>query len=204
MLKIGVTGGIGSGKSTVCRIFKNLGVPVFTSDTVGKVLMDSDSQLKQQIMAEFGKDMYDSSGNLDRQRMANLIFNDNEAMQDLSDMVHPKVKKAFIAWCGQHEKKPYIIQEAAILFESGHYHDMDKIITVFCSQEERIRRVMERDNTNRELVLKRMRFQYSDEERNKLADFIIINEGDEDLLPQVMGLHEIFLNENQNVKTIFR
>ena len=204
MLKIGVTGGIGSGKSTVCNIFRNLGVPIFTSDDEGKRLMNTDAELRKQIKAAFGNDTYTSSNEIDRERMANLVFNDNQALMELSNLVHPKVRKAFEDWCIQYEKRPYVIKEAAILFESGHYHDMDKIINIFAPKEERILRVMERDHITKDEVLKRMRFQYTDEERNRLADFIIINEEEQDLLPQVMELHEIFLNEKQNGKTIFK
>lgn len=197
MLRIGVTGGIGSGKSTICNIFKNLGVPIFTSDEVGKEILSNDESVKQEVMKKFGKDMYNAQGDLDRERLASLVFNDQEALNDLNTIVHPKVSEAFDLWCQEHEKSPYVIKEAAILLESGAYHDLDKIIHVFAPKDERIKRVMKRDGVSEEQVKKRMRFQYSDEERNNLADFIIMNEPNKDMLPQVMELHELLLNEKK-------
>lgn len=195
MLKIGITGGIGSGKTTICNIFKNLGVSIFNSDEHGRDLLNSDKQVKKQIVKLFGKDMYMSDGKIDRPRLAAVIFSDPNAMEKVTEIIHPKVQERFKKWCIKHEREPYILKEAAILFESGHYHDLDKIINVFAPKEDRIQRVMERDGVIEEEVKKRMRFQYSDEERNKLADFIIMNEDRNELLPQIMELHEIFLNE---------
>lgn len=203
MLKIGITGGIGSGKSTVCNILKNLGVPIFDSDAEARKLLNENQELIDQVISNFGKDMYNAQGQLDRVRMANLVFNDPQSLEKLTSFVHPKVNERFEEWMLDHEHKSYVVKEAAILFESGNYHDLDKIINVFAPKEVRIKRVIKRDGSMKQNVEKRMRFQYTDEERNKLADFIIINEKLEDLLPQVMELHEIFLNEKQNEKTIF-
>lgn len=197
MLKVGVTGGIGSGKSTVCNIFKNLGVPVFHSDDEGKRILNHDPKAKAEVRRSFGKDMYNSRGELDRARLASLVFNDPQSLEDLNAIVHPKVLAAYDAWCQKHERSPYVIKEAAILFESGAFHHLDKIINVFAPKEDRVKRVLARDGVTEEQVRKRMRFQYSDEERNSLADFIIMNENDVDLLPQVMELHEILLNEKK-------
>lgn len=197
MLKIGVTGGIGSGKSTVCNILKNLGVPVFTSDDVGRQVLNEDDEVKKQVKKAFGSDTYDSHGLIDRERMANLVFNDPKALGILNGIVHPKVKEAFEEWCLDYEKSPYVVKEAAILLETGAYHDLDKVVNVFAPLEDRIKRVMKRDGVNEDYVKKRMRFQYSDEERNELADFIIMNEEGIDLLPHVMELHEILLNEKK-------
>ena len=196
MLKIGVTGGIGSGKSTVCNIFQNLGVKVFYSDIEARELLNKDEELIAEVKERFGSDMYNSEGELDRQRMSKLVFNSPKSLEELSSLVHPKVNEAFENWLLQNEKRPYVLKEAAILFESGNYHDLDKIINVFAPREERIKRVTKRDGVGREEVERRMRFQYSDKEKNDLADFIIVNERESELLPQVMELHEIFLNEN--------
>lgn len=195
MLKIGVTGGIGSGKSTVCNIFRNLGVPIFTSDEVGREILNTSEEVKKEVRQSFGKDMYDADGNLDRVRMARLVFSDPVALNKLNSIVHPRVQAKFEQWQKYHESKSYIIKEAAILFETGVYHDLDKVITVFAPKEVRLERVMKRDGAIKEEVLKRMRFQYSDEERNRLADYIIMNEDEKDLLSQVMELNEIFINE---------
>ncbi|MEQ8908869.1 MAG: dephospho-CoA kinase [Vicingaceae bacterium] len=199
MQKIGVTGGIGSGKSTVCRIFKNLGVPVFIADVEGKKILNSNEKAKKQVINIFGKDMYTATGEIDRKRMAQLVFNDPRELEKLNGIVHPLVSDRFEAWCEEHEHSPYVIKEAAILFESGAYHGLDKVINVFAPKEQRIGRIKKRDDTTKEEVLKRMRFQYSDEERNELSDLIIMNEDgkEEELLPQIMELHEILLNETR-------
>lgn len=197
MLKVGITGGIGSGKTTVCNLFSNLGVKIFYADLEGRKLLNEDEELKNEVRKHFGKDMYHLHGALDRERMASLVFNDSSALEKLSALVHPKVNAVFNKWLELHQNKPYILKEAAILFETGYFHDLDKVITVFAPKEERIKRVMQRDGVTKEQVEKRIRHQYTDEERNKLADYIILNEGDLDLLPQVMELHDIFLNENQ-------
>lgn len=203
MLKIGITGGIGSGKSTVCNILKNLGVPVFSSDDAGKFLLNNDDYLKTQIKKIFDEDMYTSTGRLDRERMAKLVFNNPDELQKLNELVHPKVKAEFDSWCKKNDKRPYVVKEAAILFETGLYRELNKMVTVFCSKEERIRRIMKRDNTTKGQIEKRMIQQITDDERNKLADYILINDGVEDLLPQVMELHELLLNEHTKDKVIF-
>lgn len=203
MLKVGITGGIGSGKSTVCNLLKNLGVPVFTSDTVGRFLLNNDSELKKQIKLRFDSDMYTANGELDRERMAQLVFNNPEELKKLNSLVHPRVKAEFDSWCFKNANKPYVVKEAAILFETGLHKELDKIVTVFCPKSIRIERIIKRDNTSREAIEKRMLNQYTDEERNDLADFIIMNDGKEDILPQVMELHEIFLNEKKNDKILF-
>ena len=197
MLRIGLTGGIGSGKTSVSNILKNLGVPIFSSDEMGRKILNEDPKAKEEVEDAFGTDMYNSDGSLDRKRMANLVFNDPTSLVELNAIVHPKVNDAFEKWCTDHEKSPYIIKEAAILLETGAYHDLDKIVNVFAPRELRIERVMRRDKVSRDDVLKRMRFQYSEEERNELADFIVMNEKDTDLLPQVMEMHEILLNEKK-------
>lgn len=203
MLKVGITGGIGSGKSTVCNILKNLGVPVFTSDEVGRYLLNNDVHLKKQVKETFDSDMYTSSGELDRERMARLVFNNPEELEKLNSMVHPRVKAEFDSWCKKNEKRAYVVKEAAILFESGQYQDLDKVVTVFCPKDIRIERVKNRDGVSVEQIEGRMMHQISDEERNELSDFIVVNDGKEELLPQVMELHELFLNEDTKTKSLF-
>lgn len=199
MLKIGITGGMGSGKSTVCNIFRNLGVPIFTADDEGKRLLNEDPTVRKQIVEMFGKDMYTSEGLIDRKRMGQLVFNSPVDLEKLNGVIHPKVKSAFEEWAELRQQRPYVIKEAAILFETGYSQDLDKIINVFAPKEQRIHRIVKRDGSNIEDVKRRMRFQFSDEERNELADFIIINEDDmqDNLLPQVMELHEVFLSEQK-------
>ncbi|MDC1452317.1 dephospho-CoA kinase [Vicingaceae bacterium] len=203
MLKVGITGGMGSGKSTICNILKNLGVPVFSADDVGKKLLNNDENLKSQIIKKFDSDMYTSTGVIDRERMAKLVFNNPDELKKLNELIHPRVKTEFENWCKKNEKKPYAVKEAAILFETRQHKELDKMVTVFCPKEERIRRIIKRDEVTQDSVEKRMLHQYSDAERNALADFIIINDGYEDILPQVMELHELLLNEYTRDKALF-
>ncbi len=199
MLKVGITGGIGSGKSTACNMFRNLGVPIFTADVVGKQILNEDAAVKKQVIRTFGEDMYTAEGKIDRQRMAQLVFNDPNELEKLNEIVHPKVNEAFEQWVEKNAKAPYVLKEAAILFETGNYYTLDKIINVFASKAQRIERIKKRDDVSEADVLKRMRFQFSDAERNKMADFILMNEdgNEEELLPQIMELHEILLNETK-------
>lgn len=203
MLKIGVTGGIGSGKSTVCNIFKNLGVPVFNSDLVSREVVDTDKEIQQKIRKEFGDDMFFSDGKLDRKRMSQLVFNDKKSLEKLNAIVHPVVKSRFEKFCQEHHKRPYVIKEAAILFESNTHQQLDKVINVFTPKELRIKRVLQRDDITVEKLEKIMRSQYPDELKNELSDHIIVNEDLDDLLPQVMELHELFLNKADAESIIF-
>jgi len=203
MLKVGITGGIGSGKSTICNVLKNLGVPIFSSDDVGKQLLNNDDNLKRLIKKTFDSDMFTSTGSLDRERMAKLVFNNPDELKKLNELVHPRVKAEFDSWCKKNEKRPYVVKEAAILFETGQHKELDKMVTVFCPKEERIQRILKRDDTTQGSIEKRMIHQFSDAERNALADYIILNDGKEDLLPQVMELHELLLNEYTKHKAIF-
>jgi dephospho-CoA kinase len=193
MLKVGLTGGIGSGKSTVSQVFINLGVPVFNSDLVARNIVNTNSKAIKKIKSAFGDYLYDS-GELDRKALAAIVFTNPDALEQLNSIVHPLVGESFNKWCEKHASAPYIIKEAAILFESGAHQNLDRIITVYTKKEERIRRIMARDNVSAEDVEHRMNNQWTDETRNKLADFIIINDDKDKLLPQVMELHEVLLN----------
>ncbi|NBG67289.1 dephospho-CoA kinase [Acidiluteibacter ferrifornacis] len=193
MLKVGLTGGIGSGKSTVSQVFINLGVPVFNSDMVARNIVNTNSKAIKKIKSAFGEHLYDS-GELDRKALAAIVFTNPDALEQLNSIVHPLVGESFNKWCEKHASAPYIIKEAAILFESGAHQNLDRIITVYTKKEERIRRIMARDNVSAEDVEHRMNNQWTDETRNKLADFIIINDDKDKLLPQVMELHEVLLN----------
>lgn len=196
MLKIGVTGGIGSGKSTVCNIFRNLGVPVFDSDQASRDLVNEDPAIKSALRKTFGSDMFFQDGNLDRKRLARLVFNNPPELEKLNAIIHPVVFGKFEEFCEKNKKSKYLIKEAAILFETSTHKNLDKIINVYAPKELRIERVLKRENTSREQVEKIMRFQYSDEVKNKLSDYIIVNENIDDLLPQVMEIHEFLLSES--------
>lgn len=187
MLKIGITGGIGSGKSTVCRVFSVLGIPVFEADSVAKKLMITDKGIREKLVNLFGSAVYLPDQTIDRKFLAGIVFKDPSLLAQLNGIVHPVVRKTFFDWC-EKQQSPYIIHEAAILFESGFYKMMDKTITVVTSENERIRRVMKRDGITLELVKERIKNQWSDEERVKLANFVIGNNDDQLIIPQIIEI----------------
>ena len=187
MLKIGITGGIGSGKSTVCRVFSVMGIPVFEADKVARKLMDTDEEIHEKLVRLFGTAVYLPDQTVNRKYLAGIVFKDPSLLTKLNEIVHPVVRKTFFDWCEKQES-PYIIHEAAILFESGFYKMMDKTITVVTSEDERIHRVMKRDGITMELVKERIKNQWSDEERIKLADFVIGNNDDQLIIPQIIEI----------------
>lgn len=170
---IGLTGGIGSGKTTVAKYFSALGIPIYIADDEARLIMQS-SEVINSIKSTFGYAVFDDVV-LKREKLAEIVFNDPEKLKLLNAIVHPKVKEHFDHWLLIHNKDPYIVYEAAILFESGRYKECDFIITVTAPIETRIQRVIQRDNISREDVLKRMNFQWKDEQRVSKSDFIIEN-----------------------------
>jgi dephospho-CoA kinase len=189
MLKIGVTGGIGSGKSTVCSIFKCLGVPVFHADEIGRNILIEDRDAKQKVMQ-----LFDS---LDRKKIAAIVFNDKEKLVQLNAIIHPKVRQAFIEWTDK-QKAPFIIEEAAILFESGVYKMLDCIIVVTAPEELRIQRVISRDGVSEVTIRERMKNQWSEEEKIKLADFVIHNNEEGFVIPQVLDIYKQLISKGLN------
>lgn len=187
---IGLTGGIGSGKSTVASIFEQLGVPVYNSDIRAKHLMNENEEIIANIKAVFGNSTYNSSGVLQREVLASIVFNNATKLQQLNSIVHPWVKKDTTEWEKKHEAHTYVIKESAILFETGIYKDMYKIILVTAPEDIRINRVMERDSCTRSDVLQRISKQFSDEKKIPLSDYIIVNDGIQALLPQVNEIHQ--------------
>ncbi len=187
MLKIGITGGIGSGKSTVCRVFSILGIPVFEADKVAKQLMNTDQEIRRQLVGLFGAAVYLPDQTIDRNYLAAIVFNNPSLLTQLNAVVHPVVRKTFFDWC-EKQQSPYIIHEAAILFESGFYKMMDKTITVTTNEKERIQRVVKRDGITPEMVGERIRNQWNDEQRMKLSDFVIGNNNDELVIPQIIEI----------------
>lgn len=192
MKKIGITGGIGSGKTVVSNIFKTLGCKIYNADERAKTLMDSDPEIRLQLENTFGKELF-STGFLDRKLLAGLVFNDAEALKTLNSIVHPLVFRDFDTWVELHKNEPYILKEAAIMFESGAYKQLDSVILVHSPEEIRINRVMFRDKTDKESVLSRMKNQMSDEEKIKLSDYVIYNDDNHSLIRQVLELHNIFI-----------
>jgi len=192
MLKVGLTGNIGSGKTVVSLIFGSLGTPVFHADLEGRKLLEID-EIIDQIRDSFGKGVISVSGDVLRHKLAEIVFNDQEELDRLNRIIHPAVYRSYDEWCEKYQEEPYTIYEAAILIETGHYKELDKTICVTAPQEIRIRRVMERDKISREQVAQRMANQWDEEKKIALADFIIKNDGSESLIEQVMKIHRILV-----------
>ncbi len=193
MLKVGLSGGIGSGKSLVAKIFAELGVPVYHADEAARSLMESDSDVVSKITELFGGKAY-SDGRLNRKYIAGIVFHDDEKLGRLNAIVHPAVQMDFESWIHAKSDVKYVLKEAAILFETGSYRLLDSVVLVKANRELRIRRVMERDAISREDVIARMKNQMDDKEKEKLADFVINNEEDSMILPQIVDLHHHFMN----------
>ena len=170
---IGLTGGIGSGKTMVAEYIKSFGIPVYIADDEARKLMDRDRVI-QAISTAFGKDVLDD-GTLNRDKLAKIAFNNPEKLQKLNAIVHPEVKKHFDCWVEKHKQFPFVVKEAAILFESGSNKDCDAVITITAPLETRLQRVMERDQTDRESVLKRIQNQWTDEQRIEKSNYVIHN-----------------------------
>jgi dephospho-CoA kinase len=193
MLKIGITGGIGSGKTTVAKVFEILGIPVFYADQVAKTLMHTDKLLIEALKEAFGDQVY-SNGELNRTYLAAIVFDDERKLLTLNQLVHPAVLRAFNNWAAVQQNTPYVLKEAALLFESGSYKLCDKTILVVAPRELKIQRVMERDMIPEEHVLARMNKQFTEDQARLLADFVVINDQTQLLIPQVLHLHEQFLS----------
>jgi dephospho-CoA kinase len=191
MLRIGLTGGIGSGKSTVAKVFETLGIPVYYADEASRRLMNEDDGLKKQIIENFGSESY-KDGKLNRPYIASVVFADKEKLELLNSFVHPATIKDAADWLNK-QTTPYAIKEAALIFESGSGEGLDYIIGVAAPQALRIKRVMERDKVTREEVLKRMQNQIDEELKMKLCNFIIYNDEQQLVIPQVLQLHQHLL-----------
>lgn len=194
-MKIGITGGIGSGKTTVCKIFEILGVPVYYADDRAKWLMTNQPELVLNLKKILGDETYLENGDLNRAYVASVIFNDRSKLEQINALVHPAVWKDGEEWNAQHTTAPYTIKEAALLYESGGYKGMDKVITVFANKEIRLERVMKRDSVTRKQVLARMDKQMSNLEKARRADFVIKNDGKHSLIQQVLKVHRQILKD---------
>jgi len=194
-LQIGITGGIGSGKSMVCRIFKCLHIPVYDADNRAKSLMTTDGILVSQIKKEFGDLSYDKLGNLDRQYLGETVFSNEEKLSQLNALVHPRVAHDYREWVARNENVPYVLKEAALLFEAGSYKELDKVIVVFSPLELRISRVLARDpHRSRQQLEDIIERQWPESEKQKLADHVIHNDEKNLLIPQILKLHSEFVN----------
>ncbi len=207
-LQIGITGGIGSGKSLVCKIFQCLGVPVYDADSRAKALMTTDGILISQIKKEFGNLSYNTDGTLNRKHIGETAFGDPEKLKALDSMVHPRVALDYERWVGEKARDsgtlwnggtgyPYVIKEAALLFEAGSYKSLDKIIVVSAPEHLKIKRVVVRDpNRTEQMVKDIIRNQMPDSEKAARADFVVVNDESRLVIPQVLELHQKFLALN--------
>lgn len=183
---IGITGGIGSGKSTVCAIFSALGLPVFEADKEAKLVYD-DAEIRSKVIGFFGTGVFDGAM-LNRQKLAQIVFNNPEMLEKLNAIIHPAVQARFSKWCRKNSHYPMVFREAAILFESGTYADCHSTVLVIAPEEMRIANVMRRDGLTKEDVMDRMKNQWSDDKKRALATFVIVNDGKTALLPQCLAL----------------
>jgi dephospho-CoA kinase len=191
IFKLGVTGGIGSGKTSVCRVFGLLGVPVFSADREAQLIMENDEDVIRSINSIAGKDLY-VNGNLDRMELATIIFNDSSLLEKVNFTVHPMVFEHFSKWVAE-QTAPYVIMEAAILFESGASKYVDRVATVSAPVEERIERVIHRNKLSREQVVERMRNQMDDKARTRQSDYVINNSENDMIIPAILKIHEDIL-----------
>jgi dephospho-CoA kinase len=186
MKKVAITGGIGSGKSTVCDVLRVLGVPVFHADAEAKLLYSLPA-VRNAVIAAFGEGMYVGDV-VDRQALAERVFHDPEALARLNSILHPAVRERFRTWAAEHQA-PYVVMEAAILAETGGAKAFDHVVVVSAPEEVRLARVMKRDGLEEEAVRSRMRNQATEEERLRIADTVIINDDRTLVIPQVLDLH---------------
>lgn len=198
-LQIGITGGIGSGKSLVCKIFQCLGVPVYDADSHAKGLMTTDGILVSEIKKEFGELSYNIDGSLNRAYLSQTVFNDTKQLEVLNKLVHPRVGENYKQWVAHHENHPYVLKEAALLFESASHQSLDKVIVVYAPEELRKQRVLSRDrHRSANQVLAIMQNQMPEEEKMKRADYKIRNDETILIIPQVLVLHQRFISMQSN------
>jgi dephospho-CoA kinase len=188
MLKIGLTGGIGSGKTIVATIFETIGVPVYHADREAKKLLLNED-VKKELLDQFGENIFEADGQVDRKILGELVFNDTSALEKLNKLIHPLVKTDFDEWLNKNSTSPYVIHEAAILFESGFNRYFDKVITVDAPLELCVSRVISRDRVSRQQVVVRMQNQWDPSKKVSQADFVITNDEQVLVIPQVMEIH---------------
>ncbi len=193
MIKVGITGGIGSGKTYVCTVFEKMGVPVFYADEEAKKISESDAVISK-IVETFGASILGADNKLDRKKLSERVFSNPGELKKLNAIIHPLVKKRFENWLEDNGDKKYILKEAAILFETGLDKELDYIITVIADKETRIERVKKRSNLTGEAIEKIMASQWSDEEKIKQSSFVINNNANELLLPQIISVHNALIH----------
>ena len=194
MKRIGLTGNIGTGKTTVARVFEVLGVKVYHADIQARIILDSDS-LKLRIASLFGKQVINTMNQVDRKALADIVFNDKEKLVELNNLIHPLVEEDFKHWCEIFKNEHYILHEAAILFESGFNRLFDATIMVAAPEELCIERVMARDSISKEMVLDRMRNQWPQEKKMELSEYLVVNDEQILVIPQVLSIHKSIRSE---------
>lgn len=193
MIKLGVTGGIGSGKSVVCEVLRLHDIPVYDADLEAKNLNDTSPVIREKLIEAFGAELY-KNDKLDRKKLAQLIFNDEKNLHRVNSIIHPELAKHFEKWTDERIEHPIAAIDAAVLFEAGFQQFVDKTITVFSPVETRIERVVKRDNLTKEQILSRINSQMSDEEKIRLSDFVIINDNKHSILEQVSTILKTISN----------
>ncbi len=184
MIKVGITGGIGSGKTVVAELFRLHGIPVYDADMQAKLLNDTSETIREKIILRFGNDLY-ADGRLDRKRFAEIIFQDKNLLREANSIIHPELRKHFLRWLQERREAPLVAIDAAVLFESNFYKLTDYNITVTAPETMRIRRATARDNSRSEQVKNRMESQMADAERIRLSDFVIVNDNANSLIKQI-------------------
>jgi dephospho-CoA kinase len=196
MIRVGITGGIGTGKSTIAKIFKSMGIPFLDADVLAKEIVERDVQLKQAIIDTFGTASYTEEGAYNRKYIAGIVFNDKEKLAELNALVHPAVIKYGNDWAEEHRHSKYILKEAALMFESGSYKHNDINILVLSPLELRLQRIEQRDGIAREEILKRIQAQMPEEEKAAMSDKIILNDEQHSLIEQVMAIHNELMQDD--------
>lgn len=196
-LKVGITGGIGSGKSLICKIFSKLNIPIYDADSRAKWLTNNDPEIRKKVIAEFGKESFNENG-LNREYVASKVFNNPSRLKKLNSIIHPAVAVDYEAWVN-HQNTPYTIKEAALMFESGSYKMQDLIIAVSAPKELRISRVLSRDSfRSRKQIEDIIDKQISEEERIERSDFVVYNDESQLVIPQVIELHQKLIEKSKN------
>lgn len=200
MLKVGITGGIGSGKTTVCRVFQIHGINVYNADMRSKHLIQTNPDLIVAVKKEFGEEIYSSDNILDRARLSGLVFEDKTALTKLNSIVHPVVRKDFNSWCQLHNMDKYILLESAIIFETKLYQHLDLTITIYSPEEVRIQRIMARDGFSRGKILSIIKNQLPDDKKMELSDLVILSDEKHSIIEQVDRLHSDLISEKYQQK----
>jgi dephospho-CoA kinase len=193
MIKLGITGGIGSGKTTVCKLFAQLGIPIYNADERAKYLVNHHTDLQKEIILHFGEDSF-INGEYNKTYISNIVFKDSQKLKILNHIIHPYVFNDWESFCLTHQASPYVIKEAAIMLETESKNTVDRIVLVYSPMELRIKRVMARDGVEKSLVLNRIKQQMPDEEKMKLVDYIIYNDDEHSLENQVLNLNQLLTN----------